>query len=260
MVRLFMEHLPTYKIFQTNQPAQASRIVKQVLPDLVITDWDMPEISGIELIRTLKLDKQTRDIPVIMATGVMLSTKHLQVALDAGAVDYIRKPIEPTELVSRTKAALLINSYYKQIVKQKDQELTENSVYLVKNTEHINHFTEELEKLEELIVSDPALAQQQLAALREELARFNLNDSWHRFNTSFTKVHSDFTKNLTTRFPSLTPTEIKLCSFVRLSMSNKEIAAVLHLSPDSVKVSRYRLRKKLELKSGSNLESFLTQF
>ncbi len=93
----------------------ALRIIERQIPDLVITDWEMPGMDGIELIEKLKQNSGTVDIPVIMCTGVMTSSENLETALQAGAVDYIRKPVDPVELIARTKANLHLADKYKEI-------------------------------------------------------------------------------------------------------------------------------------------------
>ena len=92
----------------------ACKLAEKKLPDLIITDWEMPEMNGIETIECLKSRKSTKDIPVIMSTGVMTETKHLKTALDAGAVDYIRKPIEKIELIARVNSMLKLAESYKK--------------------------------------------------------------------------------------------------------------------------------------------------
>ena len=93
----------------------ACKLAGKKLPDLIITDWEMPEMNGIETIECLKSNPITKDIPVIMCTGVMTETKHLKTALDAGAVDYIRKPIEKIELIARVGSMLKLSESYKEI-------------------------------------------------------------------------------------------------------------------------------------------------
>ena len=260
MVSIFSEHLPKYKIFQTNNPENALSIAKQTSPDLVVTDWDMPKVSGIELTNSLKEDSETKDIPVIMVTGVMLTTEHLKTALEAGAVDYVRKPIEPVELIARTKSALMLSEYFKQNLQQKDQELTESSLFMVKNSEYIHYFAGRLNKLGDYVDIRPREVKEELEELRKDILRHIDEQSWYRFNLSFSKVHKDFNSNILMEHPGLTPTDIKMCSFIKLGMANKEIALVLNQTPDSVKVSRYRLRKKLNLENGVNLESYIGKF
>ena len=74
-------------------------------PDLVLLDWMMPGMSGIELIRRLKRDKATADIPVIMLTAKTDEDNKVQ-GLDVGADDYVIKPFSPRELIARINALL----------------------------------------------------------------------------------------------------------------------------------------------------------
>jgi CheY-like chemotaxis protein/DNA-binding CsgD family transcriptional regulator len=260
MVSVFEKHLPHYELFQTNDPEKALEIAKQILPDLVITDWDMPRLSGIALIHRLKRSSETKDIPVIMATGVMLSPDDLEKAFSAGAIDYLRKPINATELIARTNSALLVTKYYKQIVAQKDHELTESALYLVKVQEFNNSFAKKLDALSQLVTVNPESVISQLQELKEDMIQHSNQESWYRFNLSFSNVHKDFTRELTERHPTITPAELKLCSFIRLGMANKEIASLLNQTSDSIKVSSYRIRKKFNLEGNINLRSYLSQF
>lgn len=257
---IFETHCPQITILQTNNPKSAIDIVVKIKPDLVITDWDMPQLNGLELIAELKKNKETRDIPVIMATGIHISSDDLQVALTGGAVDFIKKPFDAQELIARTNSALLISKYHKELLASKDAELTESSLYLVKN----NLFNHEMVKLlngciEQVSASDTNTR----IMIREVINKLNQHtqeDSWFRFNLSFDRVHPEFNKHLVEQFPELTPTELKLCAFIRLGMRNKEIASLLNQNPDSVKVSRSRLRKKLGIEQSQNLENFLAGF
>ncbi len=260
MVSIFMEQLPFSKCYQCNNPEKAMDIAKEVKPNLIITDWDMPQMSGIELIKQFRASSFAKETPIIMATGVMLTANHLKMALDAGAMDYIRKPIDAIELIARTRAALLITSYYQEIVKQKDQELTESSLHMIKSSEYISDFEQKVDTITQKMDININDAKAQLKALKEELKFLSKEDSWRRFSVSFSKVHQDFERNLTSKHPNLTPTELKLSAFIRLGMHNKEIASILHLSSDSIKVSRYRLRKKLKVETGENLEVYFLQF
>lgn len=259
-VSIFEEHRPNYDIFQTNNPENAVHIASKVQPDMIITDWDMPQINGVQLIEKLKKEKETKDIPVIMATGVHLSSEDLKIALETGAVDYIKKPIDATELVARTNSVLMLSDYHKQILDVKDQELTESSLQLVKSNKFNIDITKRLHELNVLINSENSPAQELLKSIISELNSRIQEDSWYRFNLSFDNVHKDFNKNLIAEYPDLTAGELKLCAFIRLGMGNKDIASVLNQNPDSIKVSRSRLRKKLNLDQSQNLESYLSGF
>lgn len=71
------------------------------------------------------------------------------------------------------------------------------------------------------------------------------------------QVHKDFQIKLSVRFPDLTENEKRLATLLRLNFSTKEIATFMNISPKSVEIARYRLRKKLDLKAGENLTQFL---
>ena len=95
----------------------AFSIIEKQIPDLIITDWEMPEMDGIQFISQLKNNNATKDIPVMMCTGIMTSSDKLQLAMETGAVDFIRKPIDKTELIARVKSNLLLSEKYHEVKK-----------------------------------------------------------------------------------------------------------------------------------------------
>ncbi len=84
---------------------QAMRLVQDALPDLVLLDWMLPGLSGIEFARRLRSDRRTRGVPIIMLTARADEQDKLT-GLDTGADDYITKPFSPRELNARVKAVL----------------------------------------------------------------------------------------------------------------------------------------------------------
>lgn len=86
---------------------------------------------------------------------------------------------------------------------------------------------------------------------------FSLDEDWKQFRMHFEEVHSGFYHILRDRFPDLTPNEMKLSALVKLNLNIKEMAAILGISPDSVKTARHRLRKKLEINTEVNLTEFM---
>jgi DNA-binding NarL/FixJ family response regulator len=259
-INIFEQCCPLYDIFQTNNPLNAVDIALKVSPNLIITDWDMPKLSGIDIIKQLKEKKETKNIPVIMATGVHITSVDLQNALETGAVDFIRKPIDQIELIARTHSALLISEYQKQIIQAKDKELAESALHLIKSNEFNTGIIKKLNKLTTHLENKNKEAKYLVNSIVNDLNNRIKEDSWFRFHLSFDSIHNDFKRNLTKEYSELTSTDINLCTFIRLGMNIKDIASVLNLSPDSVKVSRSRLRKKLNLKQSQNLETFLLSF
>ncbi|MCB1051407.1 MAG: diguanylate cyclase [Acidobacteria bacterium] len=127
----FKQAKPGYRMLRAPNGAIALEIAHKKAPDLVITDWDMPVMNGLELIRALQAQESTRDIPVIMFTGVMTTSENLQMALEAGAKDYIRKPLDRVELLARTNAMLHLADYISQ-VKAQNQALRESYAQMEK--------------------------------------------------------------------------------------------------------------------------------
>jgi len=118
---------PDYDLFIALNAVVALKIAGNEAIDLIITDWEMPEIDGIELIKRLKMNPATQHIPVIMCTGIMMSSENLKTALDSGAVDFIRKPIDEIELLARIRSMLMLSSSYareRQLNEAKNKILT----------------------------------------------------------------------------------------------------------------------------------------
>ncbi len=84
-----------------------------------------------------------------------------------------------------------------------------------------------------------------------------LNDDWEFFQEAFNNADSEFLKKLKALHPSLTPSDMKLCGYLRLNLSSKEMANLLNITPRSVEIKRYRLRKKLNLQHEDNLGNYI---
>jgi tetratricopeptide (TPR) repeat protein/DNA-binding CsgD family transcriptional regulator len=83
---------------------------------------------------------------------------------------------------------------------------------------------------------------------------------WDEFRMYFEKVNSSFFQRLKNQFPDLTQSDLKLCALISLNLSMKEMAELMGISPESVKMARHRLRKKLNLVTEENLTEFLASF
>jgi len=95
--------------------------------DIIISDWDMPELNGLELLKTLRSYEQLEKIPFIMFTGSD-SSQHIEIAIEAGTTDYIIKPFTTKSLAVKTIKALMKSEYKKvdlreiQLEPQRDDE------------------------------------------------------------------------------------------------------------------------------------------
>jgi two-component system phosphate regulon response regulator PhoB len=92
-------------VLRADSAEDAGRLVGETLPDIVLLDWMLPGMSGIQYARRLRSEERTQDLPIIMLTA--RSEEHDKVAgLEAGADDYLTKPFSPRELLARIKAVL----------------------------------------------------------------------------------------------------------------------------------------------------------
>src|SRR5580765_7214159 len=94
-----------HKVMRAASVPEAVAAIRDVLPDLVLLDWILPNATGVSFARQLRTDQRTRDIPIIMLTGRSQETDKVM-GLEAGADDYITKPFSTSELLARIKAVI----------------------------------------------------------------------------------------------------------------------------------------------------------
>ncbi len=94
-----------YEIQEATDAREAQSLIAEGLPDLILLDWMLPGMSGIDYARRLKKEELTREIPVIMLTARAEEEDKI-LGLDSGADDYVTKPFSPRELVARIKAVM----------------------------------------------------------------------------------------------------------------------------------------------------------
>ncbi len=247
---------PEYILYQAISGKAALELAGTMKIDLILSDWDMPGMSGIDMVRSLKADALTAHIPIIIVTGVMLSSADLDIALSAGAYDYLRKPIEYTELAARTHAAIHLVEMHRKELADKNLELTQKTMLLTRPSQYNLEIVRNLERLEMLVDGQPE-AQSIIREILDDLDRQCRESNWGHFEMAFHNVHPEFCKNIITEFPGLTPGELRQCILIRLGMNNKDMASVLCQNPDSIRVTRFRIRRKLRVGNEANLQSFL---
>ena len=137
-----------------------------------------------------------------------------------------------------------------------------HSKSLTAQTLHVidkNQMLEDIQaKLKSILEEDPKEQKKRIRNLIKQIDfNFSHDTDWDDFKQTFERVHQDFFKNIQARSGGLTPAEMKLASLMRLNLNSKEIASSLGISMDSLRISRYRLRKKLNLQKDDSLQQFL---
>ncbi|MCU4177370.1 adenylate/guanylate cyclase domain-containing protein [Carboxylicivirga sp. N1Y90] len=115
----------SYEVLTADDGIEGCKLAIKHRPDLILMDWEMPKMNGIQAITNLKRNDFTKDIPVIIISASS-STSKIKVALNAGAIDYINKPIEETELMARVNAALTLSATIKNLTEQRNQLIRTN--------------------------------------------------------------------------------------------------------------------------------------
>src|SRR5690606_41935295 len=94
-----------YEVIEAGDGRAARAAIADAFPDLVLMDWMLPDVSGLELTRQLKRDADTAEIPIIMLTARVAEDDRVA-GLDGGADDYVVKPFSKRELLARIRAVL----------------------------------------------------------------------------------------------------------------------------------------------------------
>jgi len=259
IARILESLYPSARLYQATGGKRAIALCEATPFDIIISDWDMPGMTGIDLIRSLKSDPSTRHIPVIIVTAIMLTPADLDMALSAGAFDYIRNPVDPVELAARVNSALMLSLYHRKELESKNAELAEKALMLVRANEFRMSVARKLNLVYETLENNTE-AQTIIGQVVNDLEERINQEYWQQFETAFQNVHDYFIKNLVSRYPDLTPAELKLSILIRLGMNNKDIASLLFQSADSIKVARSRLRKKMQIDNSISLHTFLAKF
>ena len=248
-----------YILYAASNGESALEIIRKELPNLILLDWQMPVMDGLTLLKTLKGDPALREIIVVMMTGIMTDTDDLLFAFEHGVIDFLRKPISKPELLARVKSMMALADLYHEKMEHKNRELVGAALKTAESNKWISEVVQLIsEKEENLKDADLTLYNDFIEMKNRIDLRLKIN-FWKQFEDSFNLVNPLFYSNLLKRHPELTKSELKLCALLRLNLDSKEIAAILCQEYDSIRVSRTRLRKKLELDTETNLVSYLVQ-
>lgn len=147
-------------------------------------------------------------------------------------------------------------------LKHKSGELADNAINLMRKNDMLQSIDSDMEELYKSVRSDTAknVTTKKISDIRRKIRTHMTDDSnWEKFEENFNLVYDNFTQKLMARFPDLKKTDLKLCVYLRMGLSSKEMASLLNTSVRSIETARYRLRKKLSMDSGDNLLAFIQE-
>lgn len=272
----YLESNEGYVFYTANNGETGLEIAYNELPDLILLDWQMPEMDGLKVLEKLKSRKETAEIPVMMYTGIMTDSNSLRTALQLGAKDFLRKPIEPIEMEARITAVIQQAEHQREIIKK------ERTIYLLekkqleielesKKKETVNYakflagknefFLSLIENLKDFIVKEN-LNDSQARTMRNYINELTINNNmlkgYEQFTELFNQLHPSFNLAIDALDFSLTEHEKQMMSFIKLNLSNKEIATLMAVSLAAVEKGKYRLKQKLKLDQDLSLNDYIS--
>jgi ligand-binding sensor domain-containing protein/DNA-binding CsgD family transcriptional regulator len=159
-------------------------------------------------------------------------------------------------LIAEKKIINLKNEKLKSEMIHRDKELANQTMDLIVKNKFLVKIKEELEKLKKS--SSDELLKDKISVLINKIDKdIDHKKQWEIFETAFDEVHEDFLSRLKVLYPNLTPKELKLCAYLRMNISTKEIAPLMNISIRGVEICRYRVRKKLNIDRDQNLTSMI---
>lgn len=160
--------------------------------------------------------------------------------------------LELKELESEQEIMKIKNEQLSLAVDKKNKELAVSTMNLIKKTELLNIIKEDLKS------STEDNSNRSIKTIISTITKnVKEEDTWNVFKEAFDNADKDFIKKVKELHPSLTPNDLRLCAYLRLNLSSKEIAPLINISVRSVEIKRYRLRKKMDLPHEQGLVEYI---
>ncbi|XLS28409.1 triple tyrosine motif-containing protein [Flavobacteriaceae bacterium M23B6Z8] len=162
------------------------------------------------------------------------------------------KKLELQKLANEQELVKIRNDQLRQDIENKNRELAVSTMNLINKNEILGQIKKALENSKENGVDVRSV-------LRIIDQNINEEDNWNVFKDAFNNADKDFLDKVKRKHPALTPNDLRLCAYLRLNLASKEIAPLLNISPRSVEIKRYRLRKKMELPHEKSLAEYILE-
>ncbi len=158
---------------------------------------------------------------------------------------------------SEKEIVKLRNEKLEAELEYKNSELASTALHLMQKGELLSSIKDELVRIKKTSPEKPVDDFKKILQIIKEENK--LDKDWEQFAIHFDTVHSGFLKILKQKYPHVSAHELKLCAYLRMNLSSKEIAQLENISVRGVEISRYRLRKKLQIPTETNLFDFMLQ-
>ncbi|MBR9855855.1 MAG: two component regulator three y domain-containing protein [Algicola sp.] len=164
-----------------------------------------------------------------------------------------QKELERRELQEKERIAQILNDKLQDEIENKNRELAISTMSILKKNKFLSQLKSQLNT-----ITDKGRSIK--TAIKEIDRNINSEDDWKFFEDAFNNADKDFLKRIKSKHDDLTNNDLRLCAYLRLNLSSKEIAPLLNISVKSVEMKRYRLRKKFNLPHQENLTDYILNF
>ena len=160
-----------------------------------------------------------------------------------------KKRLKRKKLKNQKRIVQIKNAQLQELIESKNRELAISTMSIIKKNEFLNSIKEQLK--------GSSVDSQVKSVIRTIDRNINNVDDWKFFENAFNNADKDFLKKVKNVHPELSANDLRLCAYLRLNLSSKEIAPLLNISVRSVEVKRYRLRKKMNLLREDGLTEYI---
>lgn len=176
-----------------------------------------------------------------------------------------QKEMEADQMRAEQELMRLQNINLEKQVELKNTDVDRKNAELSVYTLQIAHKNELLEnfkdQLRELLNSDDSVIKTQITSLIKQIdSKNNMKHEWEQFEVIFNEIHQNFISRIKEGYPELTSKDLRFCAYVRMNLGSKDIAELLNITDKGVEKSRWRIRKKFGIDTGTDLNHFIQSF
>lgn len=162
-------------------------------------------------------------------------------------------------LIAEKEIIDLRNEKLRSEMVYRDKELANQTMAIIEKNKFLKRINEDLNRIQDYVVAEEA--RNRIYGLVKKIRKeIDIKHQNKIFETYFDEANEGLFRRLKEKHPDLTPYDLRLCAFIRMNISTKEIATILNISYRGAEVGRYRLRKKMQLPREVNLSSYLSSF
>jgi len=213
--------------------------------------------SSQKLDTVIKLSLAAGLILIVILGAAIISRQRLKIKKDKEEIEQNKQVYQAQNklMQSELENNLLRENQLKLDIETQSKSLTTHTLHIMGKNKMLEDIQQ---KLNDLLGEDHQEQRKKVKSLLKMIDHNFVHDKdWDDFRHIFAQVHKDFFEKLSQRSRELTSSDLRLAALIRLNMPSRDMAPTLGISTDSLRIARYRLKKKLELEEGDNLISFI---